>query len=397
MARFTRGFTGRRHADRDPRLPPGQYDTGEPVAGAHRGGHAPARPRRPGRSRSRGWSSSPTTWTWDEIHALPPSTYEGDIHCVTTWSKLGVTFGGRLGRHPARGGTARCPTATHVLAFSHTGYTTNLPLADVTGGQGLGRVGLRRPAAARSTTAARPGCSCPTSTSGRAPSGWPACGCSTTTSRASGSATATTTAATPGSSSATRGTEMPDVPSPTCRCRPVADGDGGRRSAPRRRTRRRYRLALPEPSDHLAGQHYVVRLTAPDGYTATRSYSVASAPDGSNEIELTVERLEDGEVSTFLHDVVEPGDELDVRGPIGGWFVWDGRSPAAPRGRWIGRRPAHGDAPAGAAAAAPRPRPPRRVRAVAGRPLLRGRAARAGDDDRLHPKRPGVGPPAPGG
>jgi ferredoxin-NADP reductase len=55
---------------------------------------------------------------------------------------------------------------------------------------------------------------------------------------------------------------------------------------------------------------------------------VASAPDGSNQIELTVERLEDGEVSTFLHDVVEPGDELDVRGPIGGWFVWDGSSPA---------------------------------------------------------------------
>ena len=78
----------------------------------------------------------------------------------------------------------------------------------------------------------------------------------------------------------------------------------------------------------MAGQHYVVRLTAPDGYTASRSYSVASAPDGTNEIELTVERLEEGEVSTYLHDVVEPGDELEVRGPIGGWFVWDGTTPA---------------------------------------------------------------------
>jgi ferredoxin-NADP reductase len=91
---------------------------------------------------------------------------------------------------------------------------------------------------------------------------------------------------------------------------------------------RTFRLALPEPSLHLAGQHYVVRLTAPDGYTASRSYSVASAPDGTNEIELTVERLEEGEVSTYLHDVVEPGDELEVRGPIGGWFVWDGTTPA---------------------------------------------------------------------
>ena len=91
---------------------------------------------------------------------------------------------------------------------------------------------------------------------------------------------------------------------------------------------RTLRLALDAPSGHRAGQHYVLRLTAPDGYTASRSYSVASAPDGTNEIELTVERLEDGEVSGFLHDVVEIGDELDVRGPIGGYFVWDGTTPA---------------------------------------------------------------------
>jgi ferredoxin-NADP reductase len=89
-----------------------------------------------------------------------------------------------------------------------------------------------------------------------------------------------------------------------------------------------FRLRLPQPSHHLAGQHYVVRLTAPDGYTATRSYSTASAPDDSAEIEITVERLENGEVSTFLHDVVEPGDEFDVRGPVGLWFVWDGDPPA---------------------------------------------------------------------
>ncbi|MDQ1477573.1 MAG: hypothetical protein QOE62_2802 [Actinomycetota bacterium] len=89
-----------------------------------------------------------------------------------------------------------------------------------------------------------------------------------------------------------------------------------------------FRLALPAPAAHRAGQHYVVRLTAPDGYTASRSYSVASAPDGSAEIALTVERLEGGEVSSFLHDDVIVGDALEVRGPIGGWFVWDGDSPA---------------------------------------------------------------------
>jgi ferredoxin-NADP reductase len=89
-----------------------------------------------------------------------------------------------------------------------------------------------------------------------------------------------------------------------------------------------FRLSLPEPAQYMAGQHFIVRLTAPDGYTAQRSYSIATPPDGSNEIELTVERLPDGEVSTFLHDETMVGDMLEVRGPIGGWFVWDGQSPA---------------------------------------------------------------------
>jgi ferredoxin-NADP reductase len=89
-----------------------------------------------------------------------------------------------------------------------------------------------------------------------------------------------------------------------------------------------FRLALAHPTPYLAGQHYVLRLTAPDGYTASRSYSVASAPDESGHIELTVERLEDGEVSSFLHEEVVAGDELEVRGPIGGWFVWRGETPA---------------------------------------------------------------------
>lgn len=89
-----------------------------------------------------------------------------------------------------------------------------------------------------------------------------------------------------------------------------------------------FRLRLDHVIPHLAGQHYVIRLTAPDGYTASRSYSIASPPDDSAELDFTVERLDDGEVSTFLHDVVRPGDQLEVRGPIGGWFVWDGATPA---------------------------------------------------------------------
>ena len=87
------------------------------------------------------------------------------------------------------------------------------------------------------------------------------------------------------------------------------------------------RLDVPDRQEHVAGQHYVVRLTADDGYTASRSYSISSAP-GDPLLELAVERLEDGEVSGYLADVVQPGDQLEVRGPIGGWFIWDGSTPA---------------------------------------------------------------------
>jgi ferredoxin-NADP reductase len=82
-------------------------------------------------------------------------------------------------------------------------------------------------------------------------------------------------------------------------------------------------FALPDWRPHQAGQHYDLRLTAADGYQAQRSYSIASAPEQRETIDLTVERLEDGEVSTYLHDVVVVGDQLEMRGPIGGYFVWD--------------------------------------------------------------------------
>jgi len=87
------------------------------------------------------------------------------------------------------------------------------------------------------------------------------------------------------------------------------------------------RLEVPERGTHRPGQHYVVRLTAEDGYRASRSYSVASAP-ADPLVELFVERLDDGEVSVYLADGVQPGDDLEVRGPIGGWFAWDADTPA---------------------------------------------------------------------
>jgi ferredoxin-NADP reductase len=81
-------------------------------------------------------------------------------------------------------------------------------------------------------------------------------------------------------------------------------------------------LELPEWPGHRAGQHVDVRLTAEDGYQAQRSYSIASAPEDDGVV-LTVERLEDGEVSTYLTGELRAGDELELRGPIGGYFVWE--------------------------------------------------------------------------
>ena len=131
MPGVTRGFLGRRA--RDPRLPPGQYDVGTdwPVLTAE------PTPRIAPETWSitvDGRVENPTTWTWDEAHALPPSEYRGDIHCVTTWSKFDTRFAGvsvdtllEVAR-PTAG-------ARFVLAHSTTGYTTNLPIEDVTGGK----------------------------------------------------------------------------------------------------------------------------------------------------------------------------------------------------------------------------------------------------------------------
>jgi ferredoxin-NADP reductase len=86
---------------------------------------------------------------------------------------------------------------------------------------------------------------------------------------------------------------------------------------------RSFTLKLPSWRAHKAGQHYDVRLTAADGYQAQRSYSIASPPSRTGEVDLTIERISDGEVSPYFHDTVEVGDQVEVRGPIGGYFVWE--------------------------------------------------------------------------
>ena len=86
-------------------------------------------------------------------------------------------------------------------------------------------------------------------------------------------------------------------------------------------------LEVPDWPGHIAGQHVDVRLTASDGYSAVRSYSIASAPNSKGRVELTVERLPNGEVSPYLTQELAVGDRLELRGPIGGWFVWRAQQP----------------------------------------------------------------------
>ena len=129
----TRGFFRKRPDGPEGRLPPGQYDTGAgwPVLTAE------ATPRLDTATWTMtvdGLVETPASWTWDEIHALPRSTFTGDIHCVTTWSKLGMEFTG-VSVDTLLELAGPQPSASFVLARSHTGYTTNLPLADVTGGK----------------------------------------------------------------------------------------------------------------------------------------------------------------------------------------------------------------------------------------------------------------------
>ena len=129
----TRGFFRKRPEGREGRLPPGQYDVGSgwPVLTAE------ATPRvdlQSWRLTVDGLVQRRASWTWDEIHALPRSTYSGDIHCVTTWSKFDISFTG-VSVDVLLAAAGPLPEARFVLAHSSTGYTTNLPLSDLTDGK----------------------------------------------------------------------------------------------------------------------------------------------------------------------------------------------------------------------------------------------------------------------
>lgn len=128
----TRGFFGRPRPE-GRALPPGQYDAGAswPVMTAEA---TPSLDTTQWTFRVEGLVATPSVWTWQEIQSLPKAAYTGDIHCVTTWSKFGVTFGG-VAVDTLLDAAGPLASASHVMAFSHTGYTTNMPLDDIRGGK----------------------------------------------------------------------------------------------------------------------------------------------------------------------------------------------------------------------------------------------------------------------
>ena len=220
----------------------------------------------------------------------------------------------------------------YVMAHSYGGYTTNLPVEDITDGKAWVAYAYDG-APLEPEHGGRRGCWCRTCTSGRAPSGCAGSSSWTRTSPASGSRSATTTTGTRGVSSATRATELAG------RRRRGGPRDDPRDTVGVHARARRSRLAGPP-----AGQHVDLRLTAEDGYQATRSYSVASAPE-DDDVALTIERLDDGEVSPYLVDEARPGDQPEP-GAARLRLVVDGgrRRPAVPgRGR-LRPRAADGDA-----------------------------------------------------
>ena len=284
-------------------------------------------------------------WSWDEIHALPAARYDGDIHCVTTWSKLDTRFSRRV-VDVLLAAARPLPPATHVAGLEPHRLHDQPAAGRRHRREGVGRVGARGAPLPR--RARRPGPAAgapPVLLEERQVGGRPA-RCSTTTSRASGSATATTTAATPGASSGTRATDAAAATCPRCRtCHaPDCTVPDGRDASPlpaahgaSGRSRRARDPAENRPDGHARlgcrPSPHVPASTSSSGSphrTATPRPGPTASPrrptDGS-EIELRSTDSRAGRCRLPPRRA-RGRRRLEVRGPFGGWFVWNGDMPA---------------------------------------------------------------------
>ena len=297
-----RGFTGRGSGTLNPRVPPGQYlERGFPVLSV---GPTPV-------VRTGSWRFTITTetgekhaWDWAGFTSLPAENITTDLHCVTNWSKLDTKWRGVSLDTLLRDVDT---SAGYVLAEGADGYTSNLPLADLRGGQAWlayaydgrplapehgGPVRLLVPhlylwKSAKWITGLR-------LLRAEEQGFWESLG-------------------------------YHDYGDPWREQRyrdlswQIATVAAVRAETATART---LVLDVPDWPDHLPGQHIDVRLRDAHGYTAQRSYSIASAPE-EGRFELTVQRIADGEVSPYLTETARPGDQFEICGPIGGGFTWD--------------------------------------------------------------------------
>ena len=311
MSPISRGFGLRRRRDVDPsRLPPGQYLVNDfPVLSA---GPTPHHPLDEWSFTIHGAVDEPMSWPWADFLSLPSESITVDIHCVTKWSKLDTSWRGVSLDTLFEGVTTK---ADYVTAWSDGGYTTNLPLKDLLGGRAWvayeyggeplepehgGPARLLVPHLyfwksakwLRGLTLTRRG-RARLLGGRRLPQ-----------LRRSMAGAAVLERLTVARSFRSCGVWL--------RVRHAAEETSSAKTIV---------LDVPGWPGHVAGQHVDVRLTAEDGYQAERSYSIASAPE-AHELSLTVERIDDGEVSPYLTEELRAGDELELRGPVGGHFTW---------------------------------------------------------------------------
>ena len=307
----TRGFTGKRPARPiAQRLPPGQYQTDDfPVLSM---GPTPEVDTSAWRFTLHNGPHPLASFTWDEFEALPQTHWRGDIHCVTKWSKFDTEWSG-VGIDDLFAAANVTPPTAYLLAHSFDEYDTNVPLADLVGGRAMIATRYRARRSPPSTAAPR-GCWSPISTSGRVRSGCAGCASRRRTT---------------GGFWELRGYHMYGDP---WREQRYTDDDMSLAAMRRAGTRppiERIVVQTPRVKSfflradrrHVAGQHLDVRLTAEDGYHAQRAIPLRRRPAPC--IELAIEELAEGEVSPYFHEVAQPGDTFEVRGPLGGHFVWN--------------------------------------------------------------------------
>ena len=266
----SRGFTPRRRssADEAARLPPGQYaEPGFPVLTA---GPTPHVASEDWKLRIDGMVANGREWNWEQFHELPFEDVPCDIHCVTKWSKLGTSFGG-VSVDVLLDGVE--PKGGYTTVYSYGGYTTNLQMADITRGKAwvVTQLGGRAPQR-RARRSCTPAGAAPVlleerevgrGRAGHGPRGARLLGVQRL----------------PHPGGSVEGAAVLERLTPVAQ---KAPGDWQIGTVTQIRTEtptvKTIRIALPMWMAHLPGQHYEVRLTAPDGYTAQRSYSIASSP-----------------------------------------------------------------------------------------------------------------------